>query len=84
MRNYIMGQKPVRHFPQFSVGLDWHEEIGINIMSNVTSLMIYIPVIDFVWIEFVTVALVLIYMTSAQVHCFPSNSCITESYMQWQ
>lgn len=79
MRNDVMGQEPVRHVPRLSVVLDWHEKISVNIMSNVTSLMIHIPFIDFVWIEFVTVALVLIYITSGQMHCFLSNSCITES-----
>lgn len=43
-----MGQEPVRHVPRLSVVLDRHEKISVNIMSNVTSLMIHIPFIDFV------------------------------------
>lgn len=55
-----------------------NEKISVNIMSNVTTLMIHMPFIDFILIEFVTVELVLIYITSGQMHCFLSNTCITE------
>lgn len=75
----------VRHFPRLSVVLGiLTEKIIVNIMSNVANLIVHIPFIDFVWIEFVTVDLVLIYITSGQLHCFLSNSCVTESKMQWQ
>lgn len=75
----------VRHFPRLSVVLGiLTEKIIVNIMSNVANLIVHIPFIDFVWIEFVTVDLVLFYITSGQMHCFLSNSCVTESKMQWQ
>lgn len=81
MRSDDMGQEsPLRHFPHLSVVLDiLNEKISVNITSNVTKLMIHISFIDFIWIELVAVGLVLIYITSGQMHCFLSNSCITES-----
>lgn len=55
----------VRHSPCLSVvqGI-LNEEIIVNILSDVANLIVHIPFIDFAWIEFVSVDLVLIYITS--------------------